>query len=266
MRPVIMLASAICASLLLLIIIKLLKNNKVEKFTIDQKRLSADDIRAFVINLERNENRRTKFSSNFELDIPFNVVMAVDGNRLDITYLVELGIVSAQVVRNIRLPMPSVDDVGSMGAIGCYLSHVKLWEKMLNDSTIGAMIVFEDDAIVPKTIRLNDIIQRINSLPSNWHVYMLGRPHTRLTTENVDNQLVKVTQFCGTHCYILSRLGVQWLVSNGNVFPIFKQIDAKMSSLTFKGLNIYMHPNMEFVGFDQYGYSDIQQINRGIIV
>jgi GR25 family glycosyltransferase involved in LPS biosynthesis len=229
---------------------------------------SSDRPKCFVINLERNADRRAEFRANWTSDMTFEFTTAVDGRVLDVPRLLTDGLLSQEAHRSISnvnagLPRRSVADLGSVGAIGCYLSHVLLWEHMLKTPDVPYICVFEDDAI--NNVNSADLRRRVEALPDDWHIYLWGRPHTRLATQRVPNHdhVLRVTEFCGTHAYVLSRAGVAWLHKHGRAFPIYVQIDAKMSELTGSGLNVYMHPHMPFIRYIQDASSDIQ---AGIVV
>jgi GR25 family glycosyltransferase involved in LPS biosynthesis len=196
------------------------------------------------------------------LDLPCEFVDAVDGQSMDIQQLHDSGMIADEAVSSIAHVSagnrrPTLEEVGTTGAVGCYLSHVKLWERMLHDLSLENMLVFEDDAIV--TGLTSDMLtQRLSDLPNDWHMYLVGQPHTRMEAHPIGKVSVsKVTKFCGTHGYIISRAGVSWLLQHGDLLPVTYQIDSKLSKLTQKGLHIYMHKDSPMVSFTQ-GHSDVQ--------
>lgn len=55
--------------------------------------------------------------------------------------------------------------------LGCYLSHVTLWEEMLSEG-MPYLVVLEDDVILHAGFKVN-LLKMINSLPDNWDLFYL---------------------------------------------------------------------------------------------
>jgi glycosyl transferase family 25 len=56
--------------------------------------------------------------------------------------------------------------------IGCALSHIKLWHKIVNEN-IESALIFEDDMFL--TDDWNEVLQKgINDLPNDWDIFTLG--------------------------------------------------------------------------------------------
>jgi GR25 family glycosyltransferase involved in LPS biosynthesis len=203
------------------------------------------------------------FGKHYMLPIKYEIVDAVDGKTLDAYKLIDQGVLGDAGMQSLLDSKNGISkryhyELGSIGAIGCSLSHIKIWRKMIEENT-KYMMVFEDDAWVIG-ISMDDIILRLEDLPEDWHVYMIGQPHSILEGIPVPNkkQLYKLTRFCGTHAYIINNAGARYLIEKGKLFPIQQQIDAHMSELGWDhGLNIYMHLNKPMFGTFG-GSSDIQ--------
>jgi GR25 family glycosyltransferase involved in LPS biosynthesis len=114
----------------------------------------------FVISLKRSTDRRSEFDKNNSKYISnYTYFDAVDGKTLNINELPD-----------------NIFTKGSInftnGAIGCALSHLKLWEKCIQLNK--PIIIMEDDAIVSKNFNkhINNVIN--NMLPKDWDVVMLS--------------------------------------------------------------------------------------------
>jgi GR25 family glycosyltransferase involved in LPS biosynthesis len=221
------------------------------------------DFQACVINLPRRRDRLVEFGKHYTLPVKYEIIDAVDGRLLDVDELAKNNVIGNHGLQSLLntehgIPKHYHYELGTVGAIGCSLSHIKAWEKVVKEN-IKMMMVFEDDAWVIG-MTLSDIQERINDIPEDWHLYMIGQPHTILEGIPVKEKtkLYKVTRFCGTHAYIVNLQGAQWLLSYGRLLPIEQQIDAHLSELASDhGLNIYIHLNKPFVS-PFGGNSDIQ--------
>ena len=218
-----------------------LKYYKTEKFV-------QSEFNALVISLKSRPNRLKEFYKNYNLDIECALKEAVDGKTIDEKLLFETGIIND----NTKITVPT------NGAIGCYLSHYEIWKNVKENEIL---IVFEDDASLEKSeITIELLKERISELPDDWHIYIIGHPHTVLRTGKVPNtKIEKINEFCGTHAYVINGKGAKTLVDYKNMFPIDKQIDGKMSEMCgAKLLNVYIHRNLPMYKCNDSLPSDIQ--------
>ncbi len=191
----------------------------------------------YLINLKRRPDRYKQFMKYYgESDIynkqliKFN---AIDGSLLNVN-----NIPLTDLARN---ELKQLDNSGfrtkhyqlTKGAIGCYLSHVKLWEHILKKNTEYALIL-EDDAKIPKHINAT-IQKQLKYIPSDWDIILLGH----ICTECIEfKNYYSVNRFMLTHCYLIKRLSIIKIMETNTLFPISQQIDSHLSELT-SILNIY---------------------------
>jgi GR25 family glycosyltransferase involved in LPS biosynthesis len=146
---------------------------------------------------------------------------------------------------------------GPKSAIGCALSHLKVWQTFLKTDSEYA-IIFEDDIVfnnthfVKNNIKLKDIIEfYISQTPNDFDILYLGSFGTESNfnfftlTMNILNNTSKnkhINKFIrkssvilSTHSYILSRSGAEKLVDylNGH---IHNHIDYCIQTLSSKNL------------------------------
>lgn len=94
----------------------------------------------YVINLARSDDRRAYIKSQLSgLGVSYEIVDAIDGRELDFTDPETGGLVDYSAVRSGAL-LP--------GEIGCALSHLRAYEKVLADGADSALIL-EDDVVLP---------------------------------------------------------------------------------------------------------------------
>jgi GR25 family glycosyltransferase involved in LPS biosynthesis len=87
-----------------------------------------------VINLERRLDRlQNFFNVNLNELMPLSIFRGFDGKQIKPTH-------------KIQKAFKSGDYAYRSGIVGCAMSHISLWKKLLKDSTTNYMIVLEDDA------------------------------------------------------------------------------------------------------------------------
>lgn len=100
----------------------------------------------FVINLDKSPERMEKIAMRLnELDIPFERVAAVYGSNLS-EYDLNSVYSSRLNARIYRRPL-------TMGEIGCYMSHLKVW-KIIVDRLIPCALVIEDDILIDSNVKM----------------------------------------------------------------------------------------------------------------
>lgn len=107
----------------------------------------------FVINMAGSITRMTQAASELErLSIPFTRFEAVDGRALGTE---ELARVYDPVANARRSRHPLIG-----GEIGCYLSHVALWERIAAGDAAGAIILEDDFVAADDLAQVLDAIAR----------------------------------------------------------------------------------------------------------
>ena len=128
-------------------------------------------------------------------------------------------------------------DIRSKGAIGCYLSHYKIWEKVVNNN-LNNVLIFEDDIYYDADIK--EFNEYINSIPNDYDIAMLSwfrlwfdplNNHKKnIIINNYWNKYDSVNVFSGGG-YLVSKKGAQKLIKNA--FPICYQVDAYFNILNY---------------------------------
>ncbi len=112
-----------------------------------------------LLNLDRSEDRLRRFwERNSHLEGLVERVPAIDGVTLDRDELLRTGYI--------------LDDLTySPGALGCAMSHIRLWEMAIAENR--SITIFEDDAVASRSFleKSNGII---NTLPSGWDLIQWG--------------------------------------------------------------------------------------------
>lgn len=190
----------------------------------------------YMINLKRKKdvanNSLKKLNNLTNKDNLFSnidIFEAIDGKLLnndDINNNISLK--SKYTLKN----PSSYDDIRSVGEIGCYLSHTKIWQEII-DNNYKNCIIFEDD-VIPKT-NYEMIIKYLDNIPDNYDIAYLGWwnrfsfnyvnknsywYYTNYNDRNKQNVL-------GLYSYVISNKGARKLLSKA--FPIDIQLDSYVS-------------------------------------
>lgn len=172
---------------------------------------------SYVINLKDEKNKKLldKFQSNWNYEISdLNVFDAIDTrNDLWKNYKNHLSNKSyKELEKTIKNGYRNKHENLSNGAVGCYLSHMNIWKKLLNEKNDNDYyLIFEADCEFPKNIvkKSNKIIKSINS---NWGIVLLGWIATR-KFHKFNKHLFEVDRFIELHAYAISKWGAEKLIS-----------------------------------------------------
>jgi glycosyl transferase family 25 len=191
-----------------------------------------ESIPAFCITLERRKDRWKRFQDQPGIQaLDVKRFIGVDGKTLDIKKDKRIGTLTKRnIIRNARR---SHEELDSAGGVGCALSHIAIWQWMV-DNQQEVCMVMEDDAVVPDDFvkQGNACIQQSVVLKDSkqWDLWLIGctcEGLTRIPQEPVESGVVRVGAFILTHCYIITlRTARQFLE---NVYPIHCHIDFWMS-------------------------------------
>jgi len=217
---------------------------KVIKIEGMMSNLRRSDFDCYVINLDKNEDRLQKFTSNYVSsglkNEPFVRIKAIYGK--DISY-------EKYISDKVEIKM-------TPGMVGCFLSHLQLYDTILKRNKEYAL-VFEDDANIAKDLNLSVISSIFDSMPKDWDIILLGYDISNPVHkyEKLDGCL-KMYNFWGTHAYFIKKTAAAKLLDLVKT-PFTNQIDYVMGDLCKKGmLNVYGIPDR--IVFQDTLYTDVQ--------
>jgi len=164
-----------------------------------------DKIPAFCINMEKRVDRWKEFSK--QIGVPPNVkrFLAVDGSKLDV---MNDDRIPLNTKRNIlKKTRRAHEEISTVGAIGCALSHISIWEWAVQNQA-PVTLVMEDDAKVPANFvpLLNQIIANSPTLqdPKQWDLMNLSDRRSEPIPVKADPSIVEIEGFVGTQCYLIT--------------------------------------------------------------
>lgn len=195
------------------------------------------NIPSYVINLDQNKNKwfKTKEILN-QLGINPERFSAVYGKNLDNSFI--NNITNPSVYYSITNERSVDEQIGTLGGIGCYLSHIKLWQKLINSSEQESYLIFEDDIDELKFSKLNDInlfLKNVMTTQPDWDFIFLGFTKPLIFSNDICNKnicQIKDITFC-LHAYIINKKGAKKLLDKA--FPITHQIDSYISFMSARG-------------------------------
>lgn len=184
--------------------------------------------RLYFIVLLNNKDRKLNVTNIIKKHNLNNaqIFKAVNGYTDNLQEFIDKKYLSKEIIQKLR-----------PGAIGCAMSHIKLWEHFLtlNDDIF---IVFEDDVSLSINFK-KKVDNFIKYLPSDFDICQLltihsSDRHTTLSKNIVVNKYVKrgYGQY-GTVGYIISRKGILKLLKK--VKPIYTTIDDIIADYIDKG-------------------------------
>ena len=241
----------------LLLIYSIYKSYKLnlEKFSI-KKEISRDEFDCYVINLKKNTDRlgliNELYNKSDLSSIPYIRVEAINGKEIDI---------KPYVTDRVYNGIINIDTTGerhyhtqiTRGAIGCYLSHLDVYNRIkANNKPYG--LIIEDDAWFNEDIYKSGIKNILEKIPEDWDIILLGK--IDLETINKETYL-EMRKFWGTHGYLINQAGISKMLSLANI-PINDQIDAVMGNLAREGkLHIYA-PLEQYISSNTSFNSEVQ--------
>ncbi|WP_368872190.1 glycosyltransferase family 25 protein [Proteus terrae] len=171
----------------------------------------------FVISLSKNnEKRRLHIKEQFsQKSIPFEFFDAVDKTKLNIAN--ELGI---------NFGISTLTD----NEKGCFLSHVSLWKKVV-DEDISVIGIFEDDIYLSR--EAGKFLSNYEWVDPDWHVVKIERADEKVKTsifklktvqDSGDVFRLKDEHLCAGG-YIITNKGARFLLNKMNKYLITEPID-----------------------------------------
>jgi len=198
--------------------------------------------KTYLVNLERRPDRYEKFMNAYDESdmnfVPISKINAVDGTDIDIEKVPLSEIAKGELKQIETTGFRSKHYQLTRGAIGCYLSHVKVWKDIIESNQKHGLI-FEDDVKLPLNINTK-ITKSMQHVPDDWDIILFGF-HCKDCEKKINYR--KVNRFILLHCYAISRNAIVKILKTNSLFPITQQIDSYLSELSADILNIYTVKN-----------------------
>ncbi|MFG6449221.1 glycosyltransferase family 25 protein [Roseateles sp. BYS180W] len=189
----------------------------------------------YLINLPRDTQRLAVMAQQLHaLQLPFHQVQAVYGKDLSEAQQEQLYDAAANAAR--------YHQVMTLGEIGCYASHLAVWQQLADGSAPLAMVLEDDVLLLPQ---LPAVLESLAQLPPRWDmIKLVGRerekPWQRWTLQApaVGTDLIRYHRPPSlTGAYLLSRDGAIKLLAAHSRF--YRPIDVDLRHWWRSGLRLY---------------------------
>lgn len=225
--------------------------------------ISISNIKSFMINLpqfpQKYERSMRQLSS---ISVAPQRVDAVYGKDLEDNFIKSITYPSVQYTMKRGRSVDS--DISSKGAIGCYISHIKLWQKLVKEKDDMYLIVEDDVTVDITSEKINLFIEEVCQKHTDWDVILLGwmKPLPDTMGKDGDIRLSSNVYKCnditfGTHAYLIKRKGAERLLKNA--FPIVDQVDSYLSYMACRGDISMYRPQKPFINQHNIEGSSIQE-------
>jgi len=184
----------------------------------------------YLINLERSTDRLTACARQFEEHgLSFERIEALDGEKLEQSDLIDV----------YDFQKSSYHKHLTCGEIACYLSHIRAWQKIV-DEQLDYAFVFEDDVLLEENIKKG--LDAIQNIEQPWDLIKLTEaPIKRKVVHQMpaDNfSLVTYNKVPIRSCaQVISLSGAKKLLENCSV--IVRPVDVALQYWWESGLKVF---------------------------
>lgn len=121
--------------------------------------------RVFVISLKKSTHRHELLQKTLQ-GLDYEIFWGVDGTNLEIDNLINQELINTNGQKGNQL---------TLGEIGCALSHLSVYKKII-DLNLDSALILEDDLFLNKVGRncLNSLKGGLRELPRDWELLYLG--------------------------------------------------------------------------------------------
>jgi GR25 family glycosyltransferase involved in LPS biosynthesis len=160
----------------------------------------------------------------------FTRIEAINGRLVNIPTIVSRRALSEMLIAE-KLGYRSRHYHITRGSVGCFLSHQKTWQSIL-DTNAPAGLIFEDDATLTPSLLGRLKTMRI---PLDYDIILLGHWCHACQVIGQSSDVLRVRSWFGLHGYIIHQRGIKKILNNPNFLPIRKQVDLQLSEMAASG-------------------------------
>jgi GR25 family glycosyltransferase involved in LPS biosynthesis len=190
----------------------------------------------YYINLDRRPERNIyiqKQINNIKYNGPIERISAIDGKLINIDDIPD-NIITTSARNDIINIHQGVYRYLTYGALGCALSHLIIYNKVIKElNDTDYVLILEDDVTIKNNF-LNILKDHINTIP-NFDMLYLGYHQYSVKNEFDDNIVGIPETIYGTFGYIINKKAALELIK---LFPLDYQIDTEIPKV-FDNLNVF---------------------------
>jgi GR25 family glycosyltransferase involved in LPS biosynthesis len=235
----------------LIILILLLYTKSREKF--DNPKSKNDNIKIYVITLRQEQRMANIKKQEEKIKQKIEIVDAVKGDTLNISELLGTGLLSNSYKNASKI---------NKREIGCYMSHMKLYNLIKTNNINGYTLILEDDCNFLNENFMDVLNDSLNKLINrDFDLLYLGN-HNSIHGELLLDNIYKTNNnemLIGTHCYLVNNKNIDKIINSTKFIDC--PIDIKIDSLSKKKeLNVLViYPVLATQGGSTY--SSIQDVS-----
>lgn len=125
----------------------------------------------YVVSLNKSTDRHEVLKERLK-GLNYKLFWGVDGSKLNVDELSENGHYNHKLYNLNRLVKGEPPRNLNLGRIGCALSHVGIYQEIV-EKNISLALILEDDLIVDKN-RISAFSAAVSELPAEWDLLYLG--------------------------------------------------------------------------------------------
>jgi GR25 family glycosyltransferase involved in LPS biosynthesis len=241
------------------VILKQTHYNENFDITLKDQQKFDEIVDTYVINLKSRSEKYKYISDQLnKQNLKFNMFDAIDGSKLDVNDL------ENKNIYNTNKTISYMDRVLRKGEIGCALSHIFIWAKMLNNTQSKYFLIFEDDAILINNFK-SKLIDVLNDIENKeWDVLYLNENCYKHFGEMCDGKnftdktLLPNRIGYGMYGYVINKKFVEKIINN--LLPIYYAIDVLLDEESLKNNLICIRSKEVLVHYNKNFHSDTQNI------
>lgn len=200
--------------------------------------ISKENMDVYLINMRKNKDRLEHFVKMYKKsDLKgrkFLRLEAVDGRNVDLEQLVTPKALN-EILSSEKHGYRTKHYQLTRGAVGCYLSHISIYN-LMQDSTSDIALIFEDDARFGPGI-LAQINAALAKVPFDWDMFNLSCFCIKCDKYP---EYTDVQQFFWLHAYLIKKTAAKKILDHAIRTGIDKQIDSAIGDMIQMGsLKVY---------------------------
>jgi glycosyl transferase family 25 len=193
------------------------------------------DLPIVVINLPHRTDRWQALSSRMSAVGLDNVIRvpAVEGGRLSVDHMAAL----------LRAPTGDIDDAPrshlalTRPAIGCFLSHLAIWQ-WVSRSNLTRVLILEDDAAPASHFDPGRFRAVLAAIPKQAGMVFLGRIIMNGMADRADGVgLARIYYFNGTFAYLVTPAACRTLMEH--LLPLDRHLDHQISKVLIEQRHVF---------------------------
>ena len=228
-----------------------------------RKKFEKYDFKCFLLAMKNEPARSEKFIRSIDKKIPLEIIYGKDTRtpklaekyreQVDPDYFEK----AIEMYNDPDVKRPDITYF-NLGAIGCFMGHMKFYEKCINQGLKYA-VIFEDNVVIDSN-RIYDEIQSVINEKGDDFDMCFFHCLSRLP-DKIEGTLEKVKWISSTKCYLINVHNMAWY--RRFFYPMDNHVDMKHEDLISRGARVYYKDLSRFMHVDRTHKSTIGHSEHG---